>query len=70
MKQKAGAATLKANSNAKGKIVIVGGGLAGVSTAAKINECIGNADITIIEPNTKSVIISTMDNYFSCKWSL
>lgn len=52
----AGAATIaKANSNAKGKIVIVGGGLAGVSTAARLMSALENADITIIEPNTKSV---------------
>lgn len=50
------AATLaQASSNAKGKIVIIGGGLAGVSTAALLNNKLSNPDITIIEPNPKSV---------------
>ncbi len=45
----------KAASNATGKIVIVGGGLAGVATAAKLNSSLSKPDITIIEPNPKSV---------------
>ncbi len=45
----------KASSSAKGKILIVGGGLAGVSTAARLSSALGNPDITIIEPNEKSV---------------
>ena len=45
----------KASSNAKGKIIIVGGGLAGVATAAKLVNSLSNPDITIIEPNPKSV---------------
>ncbi|WP_198304308.1 FAD-dependent oxidoreductase [Arcobacter vandammei] len=50
------AATIaKASSEAKGKIVIIGGGLAGVSTAARLMNTLTNADITIIEPNSKSV---------------
>ena len=44
-----------ASSNAIGKIVIVGGGLAGVATAAKLTHRLSNPDITIIEPNPKSV---------------
>jgi len=44
-----------ASSTAKGKIVIVGGGLAGVATAAKLTNRLANPDITIIEPNPKSV---------------
>jgi len=45
----------KAASNAMGKILIVGGGLAGISTAAKLTQMLSNPDITIIEPNSKSV---------------
>ncbi|MFA6138958.1 MAG: FAD/NAD(P)-binding oxidoreductase [Sulfurimonas sp.] len=42
-------------SDAKGKIVIVGGGLAGISTAARLKNTLANAEITIIEPDPKSV---------------
>jgi sulfide:quinone oxidoreductase len=44
------ATTLKA-SDAKGKIVIVGGGLSGIATAAKLTHSLSNPDITVIEPN-------------------
>lgn len=51
-----GAATeANASSAAKGKILIVGGGLAGVATSALLMRSIDNPDITIIEPNPKSV---------------
>ena len=51
-----GAATeAKASSSAKGKILIVGGGLAGISTAALLTRSLDNPDITILEPNEKSV---------------
>ncbi|AHJ12898.1 NAD(P)/FAD-dependent oxidoreductase [Sulfurospirillum multivorans] len=43
------------SSNATGKIVIVGGGLAGVATAAKLTNRLANPDITLIEPNPQSV---------------
>jgi len=50
-----GTTAVSASSNVKGKIVIVGGGLAGMSTAALINNTISNADITVIEPDQYSV---------------
>lgn len=43
------------SSEAKGKIVIIGGGLAGISTAARLAHNLTNPDITIIEPNPISV---------------
>ena len=49
------ATEVKAASNAKGKILIIGGGLAGISTAAKLTNSLSNPDITIVEPNPKSV---------------
>jgi len=42
-------------SNAKGKIVIVGGGLAGMSTAARLTLNLDDPDITVIEPEKLSV---------------
>ncbi|MEA2029753.1 MAG: FAD-dependent oxidoreductase, partial [Campylobacterota bacterium] len=42
-------------SGAKGKIVIIGGGLAGMSTAAKFTRSLDNPDITVIEPGDTSV---------------
>lgn len=40
-------------SNVKAKIVIVGGGAAGITMAAYLSEMIHDEDITIIEPNVK-----------------
>ena len=37
------------------KILIIGGGLAGISTAARLVNTLSNPDITIVEPNPKSV---------------
>lgn len=51
-----GASSASASSaDVKGKIVIVGGGLAGMSTAARLNNSISDADITVIEPDPLSV---------------
>ena len=52
---KAEAATEVHASEAKGKILIIGGGLAGISTAARLASTLTNPDITIVEPNPKSV---------------
>jgi len=46
---------VSASSEVKGKIVIAGGGLAGMATAARLNNLISNADITVIEPDPLSV---------------
>ena len=48
-----GATTVNA-SDAKGKILIVGGGLAGMSTAARLTNTLSDPDITVIEPNPLS----------------
>ena len=53
--QEAKAATISKASEAKGKILIIGGGLAGISTAARLSNTLSEPDITIIEPNPKSV---------------
>ncbi|MEA3373991.1 MAG: FAD/NAD(P)-binding oxidoreductase [Campylobacterota bacterium] len=50
----AGATEAKASS-ATGKILIVGGGLAGMATAARLTNNLSNPDITVIEPDPKSV---------------
>ena len=51
----ANAATELKASEVSGKILIIGGGLAGISTAARLASRLSNPDITIIEPNPKSV---------------
>ncbi len=42
-------------SNKRAKILIIGGGLAGMSTAARLSSQLKNAEITVVEPNKKSV---------------
>jgi len=49
------AVTFANASEAKAKVVIVGGGLAGISTAARLSNSLSNPDITVIEPNPISV---------------
>jgi sulfide:quinone oxidoreductase len=51
---KAEAATVLNASEAKGKILIIGGGMAGMATAARLSSTLTAPDITIIEPNPKS----------------
>ncbi len=51
----ANAATKAQAADVKGKILIVGGGLAGMSTAARLTNSLSNPDITVIEPNEISV---------------
>ncbi|RBQ28524.1 NAD(P)/FAD-dependent oxidoreductase [Aliarcobacter vitoriensis] len=51
----ASASTAAKASEAKGKILIIGGGLAGISTAARLVNTLSDPDITIVEPNPKSV---------------
>ena len=52
---KAEASSSLSASNLKGKILIIGGGLGGISTAARLASTLTNPDITVIEPNPKSV---------------
>ena len=57
----------KASVDAKGKkILIVGGGLAGVATAAKLSRELDNADITILEPNEQSVSYQPGQTLVAC----
>jgi len=46
-----GAATVASASDAKGKIVIVGGGAGGIMAMARLRKALSNPDITIITPN-------------------
>ena len=41
------------SSNAKGKIVIIGGGAAGISMAARLKKWLNTPDITLIDPSEK-----------------
>jgi len=48
----AGSATeVQASSDAKGKIVILGGGAGGIMTMARLRSALSNPDITIVTPN-------------------
>ena len=49
-----GSATVSASA-VKGKVVIVGGGLAGMSTAARLKSSASDLEITVIEPDPISV---------------
>lgn len=52
----AGVNTGKANafsSSAKGKIVIIGGGAAGISMAARLKHWLDEPDITLIDPSDR-----------------
>lgn len=49
------ASTTANASEVKGKILIIGGGLAGIATAARLSNTLTNPNITIVEPNPKSV---------------
>ncbi len=51
----ASAATTAHAGDVKGKILIVGGGLAGISTAARLTNTLSNPDITVVEPTDTSV---------------
>ena len=42
-----------AKSNARGRIVIIGGGAAGISMASRLKRALSNPDITIIDPSDK-----------------
>jgi len=54
-----------ASSNADIKVIIVGGGLAGISTAARLSRMLPNAKIIIIEPNKKSVSYQPGNTFIS-----
>ena len=42
-----------AKSSARGKIVIVGGGAAGISMASRLKRKLSNPDITIVDPSDR-----------------
>lgn len=50
-----GSITKAEASDAKGKIVIVGGGTGGIMAAARLSRALSNPDITIIAPNEKHI---------------
>ena len=60
------AATSLQASEAKGKILIIGGGLAGMSTAARLASTLSTPDITIIEPNPNSVSYQPGNTLICC----
>ena len=45
--------TFAYSSDAKGKIVIIGGGAAGLSMAARLTRWLDNPDITLIDPSDR-----------------
>lgn len=51
----ANAATNLQAEDVDGKILIIGGGLSGIATAARLSNRLSNPNITVVEPNPRSV---------------
>lgn len=62
----ANAATqVNANSDKNLKVLIIGGGLGGMSTAARLSRMLPNSKITIVEPNKNSVSYQPGNTFIS-----
>ena len=44
---------MKVSSDAKAKVVVIGGGAAGISVAARLMRWLNNPDVTIIDPSDR-----------------